>query len=145
MVCAAACVRYLKLSVVVLGPGDRPYVHDPSEDAKQAADEKTKGIASMLLMPPTIKQTTNFLVATIHRCANALVSSVACPSLCVLRPALIHRPGALSRATSAEHLPAIDKPKFHVTSGGIDAFVSVLFAGTQCHAQRRDARVRHGL
>ena len=58
---------YLKLSIVVLGPGDRPFIHDPSEDAKQAVAEKKKGVASMLLMPPTIKQSTEFLVATVHR------------------------------------------------------------------------------
>jgi len=35
------------------------------------------------------------------------------------------------RSHSAEGLPAMDKPKFHVTQGGIDAFVSVEFAGTR--------------
>lgn len=30
-----AAVRYLKLNIIVLGPGDRLYVHDPSEDVKQ--------------------------------------------------------------------------------------------------------------
>jgi len=83
---------YLKLSVVVLGPNDKPYVHDPSEIVKQKQQEKTKGVASMLLMPPTIKQEVNFLVATIHRCG--VLCGVLCCASCGSKP--IHENGILT-------------------------------------------------
>lgn len=58
---------YLKLSVTVIGPGDKPYIHDPADDGKSDANLSTAGLASMLLLPPSIKQETHFLVTNVYK------------------------------------------------------------------------------
>lgn len=60
----AGCQGYLQLSVVVLGPGDRQYLHKEEESADVAGDDF---VASLVMMPPTIKQELHFLVVTIHK------------------------------------------------------------------------------
>ena len=59
---------YMKLSITVLGPGDKLKVHDVVKEQKeQAALEESKGIDALLLMPPSIEREVHFLVATIYR------------------------------------------------------------------------------
>ena len=58
---------YLKLSVAVLGPGDKRHQYDAKEEAEMAAKEKSQGVQSMLLMPPQIERQLKFLVLTVHR------------------------------------------------------------------------------
>lgn len=61
---------YLKLSITVLGPGDKMKTHDLE---KELAQEKSKGdsVADMVILPPSIEQEVNFLVTTIYH-AEAL-------------------------------------------------------------------------
>ncbi len=61
---------YLKLSVAVLGPGEKRHQYDPKEEAEMAAKEKQQGVQSMLLMPPQIERQLKFLVITIHAADN---------------------------------------------------------------------------
>jgi hypothetical protein len=61
---------YLKLSVQIVGPGDRLKVHDEMEDMKkeQAAMAKSGGdIGSMVIMPPAIKKEWKYLVTNVWR------------------------------------------------------------------------------
>jgi len=59
---------YLKLSVTVLGPGDKLKVHDLAKDnAEQEKLEATKGLDALLLMPPSIERAVHFLVCNIYR------------------------------------------------------------------------------
>jgi hypothetical protein len=51
---------YLKLSISVLGPKDKPKIHDPEEEERkerEAGNDKT-----LCLMPPSIKRYTQYLV-----------------------------------------------------------------------------------
>ena len=61
---------YLKLSVAVLGPGEKRHQYDAKEEAEMAAKEKQQGVQSMLLMPPQIERQLKFLVITIHAADN---------------------------------------------------------------------------
>lgn len=61
---------YLKLSVVVLGPGDKLFVHDAAKeaaDAEAAKRQEAKGLDALLMMPPALKRELNFLVLTVYR------------------------------------------------------------------------------
>lgn len=52
---------YLKLSISVLGPKDKPKIHDPEEEERkerEAGNDKT-----LCLMPPSIKRYTQYLVS----------------------------------------------------------------------------------
>jgi len=57
---------YLKLSVAVLGPGDKKHIYDPKEEAAQAEKEKGSGLDSLLMMPPSIDRSIEFLVLRFH-------------------------------------------------------------------------------
>lgn len=59
---------YLLLSIVVLGPGDKLKLHDPSEDKQNPMDENIatkKDINSLVLIPPRVSQTLHYLVVTV--------------------------------------------------------------------------------
>ena len=64
---------YLKLSVSIIGPGEKPKVHDEEEELKE---EKKREILSggdmtgLVLMPPTIKKTWKWVVLTVYRAEN---------------------------------------------------------------------------
>jgi hypothetical protein len=78
---------YLKVSITALGPNDKPALHTPLEEAaKDAADNaaaadssrsglgklfgkggSSGGIASLCLMPPSIKRELHFLVVSVYR------------------------------------------------------------------------------
>lgn len=55
---------YLKLSISVLGPKDKPKIHDPEEDERK--EREAGADQTLCLMPPSIKRFTQFLVR--HRC-----------------------------------------------------------------------------
>jgi hypothetical protein len=61
----------LKLSVTVLGPGDKPFVHPPNDDPDADADVDDGDIMGTLLMPPSVERKLKFLVLTIF-CADGL-------------------------------------------------------------------------
>ncbi|TMW58885.1 hypothetical protein Poli38472_007030 [Pythium oligandrum] len=60
---------YLLLSIVVLGPGDKLKIHSPYEDKEaQSSDVLSKNdINSLVLIPPRVIQTLNYLVVTIYQ------------------------------------------------------------------------------
>lgn len=91
---------YLKLSVQIVGPGDKLKVHDEEEDMKKEREAMLKSggdIGSMVVMPPTIKKEWKYLVTTVYR---------------------------------AEYLPVMDQSVAQVlTKNGTDAFFQVEFAG----------------
>ncbi|UIZ28727.1 hypothetical protein KXD40_009391 [Peronospora effusa] len=62
-------VLFCRLSLVVLGPGDKMKLYDPSKDTDPAEHlVKSKAdINSMVLVPPRVTQKLNFLVVTIYR------------------------------------------------------------------------------
>ncbi|CAI5741958.1 unnamed protein product [Peronospora destructor] len=64
------CIQgYVLLSLVVLGPGDKMKLYDPSKDRDPAEHlVKSKAdINSMVLVPPRVTQELNYLVVTIYR------------------------------------------------------------------------------
>uniref|UniRef100_A0A7S3JR17 C2 domain-containing protein n=1 Tax=Aureoumbra lagunensis TaxID=44058 RepID=A0A7S3JR17_9STRA len=88
---------YLKLSVQVIGPGDRVVVHDESEARQKEKKEDMRadgGISGMVIMPPAMKREIKWLVTTIWR---------------------------------AEYLPIMDAAVGNIMQGGIDAFVQMEF------------------
>jgi len=61
---------YLKLSIQIIGPGDKLVVHDEMEDKKkenQAQKEAGGGISGMVMMPPSIKREIMWLKFTVWR------------------------------------------------------------------------------
>jgi hypothetical protein len=71
---------YLRLSVAVVGPGDKLKIHDPSEKESMTGGidrgasggkDATSASALQLLIPPTVKQDLRFLVVTLHKVACA--------------------------------------------------------------------------
>jgi hypothetical protein len=57
---------FLKLSVAVLGPGDKRNSWDPRDEEREAAEEADKGITAKLLMPPAVERKLEFLVVGVH-------------------------------------------------------------------------------
>lgn len=60
---------YLLLSIVVLGPGDKLKLHDPSEEKKSIMDQDVsskKDINSLVLIPPRVSQKLHYLVVTVY-------------------------------------------------------------------------------
>ncbi len=81
---------YLRLSVAVIGPGDKLKIHSASEESSIAAgvekgaagaDDTTTASSLQLLIPPTVKQDLRFLVITLHR-VGITVSCVAASLSC---------------------------------------------------------------
>lgn len=60
---------YLKLSIVVIGPGDKTkLLTDASdEEPEEVSIEARKDINSLVLVPPRVSQTLTYLVVSIHR------------------------------------------------------------------------------
>lgn len=91
---------YLKLTVQIVGPGEKMKIHDEEEEARKEREAMAKSgndLGSMIIMPPTIKKEWKFLVTTVYR---------------------------------AEYLPVMDLSAISALSAsGTDAFVSVSFAG----------------
>ena len=56
---------FLKMSVTVMGPDDKPKVHDLA--AELEAEEKTSMNDSIILTPPNLTSRLNFLVLTIYQ------------------------------------------------------------------------------
>lgn len=62
---------YLKLSITVIGPGDKMKVHDEeAEIAKELAAENKVGgdVGSLVMDTPTIRKEWQFLVVSVYRC-----------------------------------------------------------------------------
>jgi hypothetical protein len=61
---------YLKLSIIIVGPGDKMKVHDEeAEIAKEMAEETKVGgdIGSLVMDTPTIRKEWQFLVVSVYR------------------------------------------------------------------------------
>ena len=57
--CHTSVQGYLRVSVQIVGPGDKLYVHNEAEDKrkeKEAEKDAGGGIAGMVIMPPAIKR-----------------------------------------------------------------------------------------
>lgn len=65
---------YLKLSISVLGPKDKPKIHDPEEDERK--EREAGADQTLCLMPPSIKRFTQFLVR--QRCQPRGGSTYGC-------------------------------------------------------------------
>eukprot|EP00602_Paraphysomonas_sp_CaronLab_P003319 CAMPEP_0185019240 /NCGR_PEP_ID=MMETSP1103-20130426/1865_1 /TAXON_ID=36769 /ORGANISM="Paraphysomonas bandaiensis, Strain Caron Lab Isolate" /LENGTH=1852 /DNA_ID=CAMNT_0027549443 /DNA_START=18 /DNA_END=5573 /DNA_ORIENTATION=+ len=93
---------YLKLSIQIVGPGDKLKVHDEEEEARKEREAMAKNgadIGAMVIMPPTIKKEWKYVVTSIYR---------------------------------AEYLPVMDQQPpglGMVVQNGTDAFCQVEFAG----------------
>lgn len=94
---------YVKLSVQIVGPGDKLKIHDEEEEMRKEREAMMKSggdISSMVLMPPSIKKEWKFIVTTIYR---------------------------------AEYLPVMDQNAVQVGAlglrNGTDAFCQVEFSG----------------
>ena len=93
---------YLKLSVQIVGPGDKLKVHDEEEEMRKEREAMAKGggdVGSMVIMPPTIKKEWKYIVTSIYR---------------------------------AEYLPVMDQQAVQIgglLQNGTDAYVQVQFAG----------------
>jgi hypothetical protein len=62
---------YLKISITVVGPGDKMKVHDEeAEIAKELADENKVGgdVGSLVMDTPTIRKEWQYLVVSVYRC-----------------------------------------------------------------------------
>jgi dysferlin len=57
---------YLKVTINVLGPGDKPPVHDPTKDLKNVSDN---GV-SKLFTPGRVKMTGHLIKFNIYRCEH---------------------------------------------------------------------------
>ena len=57
---------FLKISINVLGPGDKPPVHDPSKNLK---DKNDNGVAK-LFTPGRVKMTSHAIKFNIYRCEH---------------------------------------------------------------------------
>ena len=78
---------YLRLSVAVIGPGDKIKLHSASEDASMAggidhgvggkAEDATTASSLQLLIPPTVKQDLRFLVITLHKVPPSIYRRMA--------------------------------------------------------------------
>jgi hypothetical protein len=95
---------YLRLSIAVLGPNDKLAKHDVAKEKQKEAEQEKQGktLADLVMMPPQVKQSVHFLVATIYEAE--------------------HLPNMDASAFGAV-ASAFGK------RGGIDAFVRVDFAG----------------
>jgi hypothetical protein len=94
---------YVKLSVQIIGPGDKLKIHDEEEEMRKEREAMMRSggdISSLVLMPPSIKKEWKFIVTTIYR---------------------------------AEYLPVMDQNAVQVGALGIrngtDAFCQVEFSG----------------
>lgn len=61
---------YLKLSVFILGPGDKQKIHDEEKEILQEQEREVKAggdISSMILTVPVIRKEWKFIVATIYK------------------------------------------------------------------------------
>jgi hypothetical protein len=61
---------YLKLSIIIVGPGDKMKVHDEeAEIAKEMAEETKVGgdVGSLVMDTPTIRKEWQFLVVSVYR------------------------------------------------------------------------------
>ena len=58
---------YLKLSISIIGPGDKMKVHDEESDKKEEAEKEAKEGISNVYMPPSIQRETLYLVTTVYR------------------------------------------------------------------------------
>ncbi|KAJ8599899.1 hypothetical protein CTAYLR_002819 [Chrysophaeum taylorii] len=88
---------FLKLSIQVIGPGDKVYIHDEAEDREREKQEDMRadgGISGMVVMPPALRREVKWLVTTVWR---------------------------------AEYLPIMDVGIRGISDNKIDAFVQVDF------------------
>lgn len=62
---------YLKLSVSIIGPGDKLKVHDEEEEMRKEREAMAKSggqdISSQVMMPPTIRKEWKYIVTSFHR------------------------------------------------------------------------------
>ena len=64
------CAGYLKISISIIGPGEKMVLHNEADDlAKEAAAESVAGgdVGSLVLSVPTIRRDWKFLVVSIYR------------------------------------------------------------------------------
>ena len=95
---------YLKLSIQIVGPGDKLKIHDEEEELRKEREALLKGsgdITSIVLMPPSIKKEWKYIVTSIYR---------------------------------AEYLPVMDQNAVQIGSlveNGTDAFCQIEFSGSK--------------
>ena len=68
---AIAITGYVKISIQVVGPEDKLYVHDEAEEKrkeKQAEKEAGGAMTGAVMMPPSIQREVVWLKTTIYRC-----------------------------------------------------------------------------
>jgi len=58
---------YLKLSITIIGPGDKMKVHDEESDKKEEAEREAREGVTDVMMPPSIERETLYLVTTVYR------------------------------------------------------------------------------
>lgn len=61
---------YLKISIQVVGPGDKVYIHDEREDREREKKEDLSaagGISGMVILPPALKREIKWLVTSVWR------------------------------------------------------------------------------
>lgn len=58
---------FLKLSIIVLGEGDKRHNWEAEPEADPDDSEGADGLASMVLMPPSVEVSTQFLRVKIYR------------------------------------------------------------------------------
>jgi hypothetical protein len=112
---------YLRISVAVLGPGDKIKVHSDADMAAGGIEHVTGKDASsasalQLLIPPTVKQDLHFFVITIHKVSTRLGDVVAAEWSCA--------------GWQVVDLPKMDFGALGFGQG-IDAYGLVKFAGGQ--------------
>ena len=95
---------YLRLSIAVLGPNDKLAKHNMVKEKEKEAEQEKQGktLADLVMMPPQVKQSVHFLVATIYKAEH--LPNMDAPTF-----------GGISKLVGQR--------------GGIDAFVRVDFAG----------------
>jgi hypothetical protein len=62
---------YMKLSVSIIGPGDKMKIHDEEEEMRKEREALAKSggqdISSQVMMPPTLRKEWKYIVTTFHR------------------------------------------------------------------------------
>ena len=62
---------YLKISVQIIGPKDKPKIHDEEDEIKQEKRREALAggdVTGMVIMSPTIKKTWKYVVVSVYRC-----------------------------------------------------------------------------
>lgn len=58
---------FMKLSVIVLGEGEKRHNWEAEPEADPDDSQGTDGLDSMIMLPPSVEVSTNFLIMRIYR------------------------------------------------------------------------------